>query len=82
MRRIAPFIALLFVLTGAPFALGEEAQPFVTAKDIDLTRILPPPPANDSAETKAELGVVLPVSFFENKNGKSTKPSSGTRPVR
>jgi len=59
MRRIAPFIALLFVLTGAPFALGEEAQPFVTAKDIDLTRILPPPPANDSAETKAELGVVL-----------------------
>jgi len=59
MRRIAPFITLLFVLAGAPFALGEEAKPFVTAKDIDLTQILAPPPANDSAETKAELGVVL-----------------------
>jgi acid phosphatase (class A) len=59
MRKLAPAFALLFVLAGTPLALGEEAKPFVTAKDIDLTQILPPPPANDSAETKAELGQVL-----------------------
>lgn len=59
MRKFAPVIALLLVLAGTPFALAEEAKPFVTAKDIDLTQILPPPPANDSDKTKAELAEVL-----------------------
>jgi acid phosphatase (class A) len=42
-------------------AYAEDAVPFVTNKDIDLTMILPPPPANDSAQTKAELGEVLTI---------------------
>ncbi|HBH6890424.1 phosphatase PAP2 family protein [Serratia bockelmannii] len=37
----------------------EEAQPFTTAQQVDLTHILPPPPANDSAQTQRELREVL-----------------------
>lgn len=59
MRKFAPFLTVLFVLVASHLASAEEAKPFVTAKDIDLTQILPPPPANDSAETKAELAEVL-----------------------
>lgn len=59
MRKLALSLAFVFVLAGSPFASADEAKPFVTASDIDLTRILPPPPANDSAATKAELGEVL-----------------------
>src|SRR5436305_15274495 len=59
MKRFAPFAAVLFVLVAGTTVRAEDAQPFVTNKDIDLTMILPPPPANDSAQTKAELGEVL-----------------------
>jgi len=38
---------------------AEEAQPFTTAQQVDLTRILPPPPANDSAQTRRELQEVV-----------------------
>jgi len=38
---------------------AEEAQPFTTAQQVDLTHILPPPPANDSAQTQRELREVL-----------------------
>lgn len=40
-------------------ASAEGAKPFATAKEIDLLKLLPPPPANDSAQTKQELGEVL-----------------------
>ena len=59
MQKLAPVIALLLVLAGNPFAFAEDAKPFVAAKDIDLTRILPPPPANDSDKTKAKIVEVL-----------------------
>jgi acid phosphatase (class A) len=59
MRKFAPVLTVLFVLAASHLACADDAKPFVTAKDIDLTQILPPPPANDSAETKAELAEVL-----------------------
>jgi acid phosphatase (class A) len=59
MRKFAFSLALFFVLAGSQPLLADEAKPFATAQDIDLTQILPPPPANDSPETKAELGQVL-----------------------
>ena len=59
MRKFAPVLTVLFVLIAGHLASADEAKPFATAKDIDLTQILPPPPANDSAETKAELAEVL-----------------------
>src|SRR4029078_5174069 len=42
-----------------PLCPADDAKPLATAKEIDLTQILPPPPANDSAETKKELAEVL-----------------------
>lgn len=54
----------LFIAGVAPafnvFA-AEEARPFTTAQQVDLTKILPPPPANDSAQTKRELQEVVDI---------------------
>jgi len=59
MKKFASLTAGLLLLVIGSAAQAEDAKPFVTNKDVDLTMILPPPPANDSAETKAELGAVL-----------------------
>jgi acid phosphatase (class A) len=59
MKKYASLAAGLLLLVVGSAAQAEDAKPFVTSKDVDLTMILPPPPANDSAETKAELGEVL-----------------------
>ncbi|BCH08113.1 phosphatase PAP2 family protein [Mesorhizobium sp. 2RAF45] len=59
MKKFASLTAGLLLLVIGSAARAEDAKPFVTNKDIDLTMILPPPPANDSAQTKAELGEVL-----------------------
>lgn len=44
----------------APVFAG-DAKPFTTAKEINLLELLPPPPANDSAKMKAELGEILTI---------------------
>jgi acid phosphatase (class A) len=59
MKKYASLVAGLLLLVIGSTAQAEDAKPFVTNKDVDLTMILPPPPANDSALTKAELGEVL-----------------------
>jgi acid phosphatase (class A) len=40
---------------------AQDAKPFTDAKAIDLVSLLPPPPANDSPQTKAELGEILAI---------------------
>jgi acid phosphatase (class A) len=55
-------VALLFLtFTSAAFTVqaAEEAKPFITSKEVDLTQYLPAPPANDSEQTKAELKELL-----------------------
>ncbi|TGQ71395.1 MAG: phosphatase PAP2 family protein [Mesorhizobium sp.] len=59
MKKYASLAAGLLLLVIGSAAQAEDAKPFITNKDVDLTMILPSPPANDSAETKAELGAVL-----------------------
>jgi acid phosphatase (class A) len=59
MKTYASLAAGLLLLVIGSAAQAEDAKPFVTNKDVDLTMILPPPPANDSAQTKAEIGEVL-----------------------
>lgn len=59
MKKYASLAAGLLLLVIGSAAQADDAQPFVTNKDIDLTMILPPPPANDFAQTKAEIGEVL-----------------------
>jgi acid phosphatase (class A) len=64
MRKlIASLAVLLLVGTGSVAAYADDAKPipFATSKDVDLTTILPPPPANDSAQTKIELAEVLSI---------------------
>lgn len=51
-------IALSF---SSPLFAEEKAKPFSDAKEINLLNLLPPPPANDSAQTKAEIGQVLTI---------------------
>ena len=58
MRNVVSLIAAL-CLMGAVAARADEAKPFTDSKEVDLLVILPPPPANDSAQTKAELAEVL-----------------------
>lgn len=58
MRKLLPLLTVI-LFTSLTAVHAEEAKPFADAKEIDLTTILPPPPANDSAQTKAELGEVL-----------------------
>jgi acid phosphatase (class A) len=52
-------VAVCQVAVTALPARAEDAKPFITAHELDLTKFLAPPPANDSAQTKAELGEVL-----------------------
>jgi acid phosphatase (class A) len=58
MRKIIALLAT-FCLLSSSIAAAEEAKPFADNKEIDLLVILPPPPANDSAQTKAELAEIL-----------------------
>jgi len=60
-RHFAAFLVLAAFQLGAVAspARAEDAKPFITAHELDLTKFLAPPPANDSAQTKAELAEVL-----------------------
>ena len=63
MHRL--LLALIFSMSAlcgtvmVPAVHAADPIPFVTDKDLDLVALLPPPPANDSAQTKQELGEVL-----------------------
>ncbi len=58
LKPIAASIFMALLAISSP-ALSEGAKPFADHRDIDLLQILPPPPANDSTRTRAELGEVL-----------------------
>ena len=60
MRHILLAALMAAALASSPVQ-AEEAKPFATAKTIDLLTLLKPPPANDSAQTRAELAEVLSV---------------------
>ncbi len=61
MRHISS--ALILSLAFCLPALADDAKPFTDASHIDLTAILAPPAAPDSAEIKAELGQVLAIQI-------------------
>ncbi|WP_035054948.1 acid phosphatase [Andreprevotia chitinilytica] len=58
MRNTLAALAL-FASFGFVQAHAADAKPFVTAQDVDLTRFLPAPPANESLQTRLELNEVL-----------------------
>jgi acid phosphatase (class A) len=67
VRLLLPVLLLPILLVAASANLRAEnaapfsAAPYVDAKTIDLQQLLPPPPAEDSPETRAELGELLVV---------------------
>jgi acid phosphatase (class A) len=61
MRTFAKALSLLLVVGLASPVFAEDAKPFADAKEINLLDLLPPPPANDSAQMKAELGEILTI---------------------
>jgi acid phosphatase (class A) len=55
-------IGLAFTLAVAsPVLAQEKAKPFTDSAEVNLATILPPPPANDSIQTKQEIGQMLTV---------------------
>ncbi|WP_047609166.1 acid phosphatase [Rahnella aquatilis] len=56
-------VALLLFTLGSTFVVqaAEEARPFITSQELDLTQYLPAPPADDSAQTQAELKELLEI---------------------
>jgi acid phosphatase (class A) len=61
MRTFAKALSLLLIVGLASPVFAEDAKPFADAKEINLLNLLPPPPANDSAQMKAELGEILTI---------------------
>ncbi len=60
MKKISNCLCLLVLLFVCGISgAAENKNPFITAKDLDLVHLLPQPPANDSAQTRRELGEVL-----------------------
>ncbi|MEO6299321.1 MAG: phosphatase PAP2 family protein [Paracoccaceae bacterium] len=59
MRQLAKIVTVALAMAVAFPVFADDAKPFSDAAEIDLVAILPPPPADDSATTKAELGVIL-----------------------
>lgn len=64
MSRLLPLLAGLALLLApglVALSAADDAKPYVTARDVDLTLFLKPPPANDSDETRRELAEVLSI---------------------
>jgi len=56
----APLLALLIAgCASAPERVLNAASPYFDAKALDLGRVLPPPPTNDSATTRSEIALML-----------------------
>lgn len=61
MRDLTKIFALALAIGFAAPAFAEDAKPFADDKQINLIELLPPPPANDSAQMKAELAEILTI---------------------
>src|SRR6516162_8356953 len=68
MRKFATVLAFVALTAFAPVLThAEDAKPYADAKEVNLIMLLPPPPANDSAQTKAELGEILTIQVTRTK---------------
>lgn len=61
MRHLFQITVMALAFGFAAPLFAQDAKPFADATDIDLTALLPSPPAIDSAAMKAELAQVLTV---------------------
>jgi acid phosphatase (class A) len=81
-RKFAAVLAFAALMALAPvLALAEDAKPYSDAKEINLLLLLPPPPANDSAQTKAELGEILTIQVTRTKEMEARAMADATENI-
>ena len=67
-RKFAAVLAFVALTAFAPaLSHAEDAKPYADATEVNLLMLLPPPPANDSAQMKAELGEILTIQVTRTK---------------
>ena len=68
MRKFAAVLAFMALTAFSPALLhAQDAKPYSDNKEINLLMLLPPPPAGDSAQMKAELGEILTIQVTRTK---------------
>ena len=73
-KILAVSLALTVGIALPSFAEDAKAKPFTDAKEVNLLELLSPPPANDSAQMKAELGEILTIQVTRT-------PEQGARAI-
>ena len=82
MRKLMTVLAFVALTAFAPaFTHAEDAKPFSDSKEINLLQLLPPPPANDSVQTKAELGEILTIQVTRTKEMEARALADATENV-
>lgn len=81
MRAPSSVLALLLLLVLALGPSVAPAQPFITSADLDLTKILAPPPMPGSPEAKAELGRVLALQVARTPEQEAQAIADGLQDV-
>lgn len=61
MRTLKTCLAALTLLVANAASAAADVKPYIDANAVDLLHILPPPPADDSAQTLKELGEILTI---------------------
>ncbi|MBS0584472.1 MAG: phosphatase PAP2 family protein [Proteobacteria bacterium] len=61
MHTLKTCLAALVLFVANTANAAPDVKPYVDAGTVDLLRILPPPPADDSAQTLRELGEILTI---------------------
>ena len=67
MKMFAFLLVALLGLAAPTFAESTAPVPFTDATEVDLLQLLPPPPAIDSAVTKAELDALVQIQNSRTK---------------
>jgi acid phosphatase (class A) len=82
MRKLMTVLAFVALAAFAPaLTHAEDAKPFSDSKEINLLMLLPPPPANDSVQTKAELGEILTIQVTRTKEMEARALADATENV-
>jgi acid phosphatase (class A) len=82
MRKLMTVLAFVALTAFAPaFTYAGDAKPFSDSKEINLLQLLPPPPANDSVQTKAELGEILTIQVTRTKEMEARALADATENV-
>jgi acid phosphatase (class A) len=68
MRKLTSALAFVALIAFSPALLhAEDAKSYSDKKEINLLSLLPPPPALDSVQMKAELGEILTIQVTRTK---------------